>query len=205
VAQYDPTTAAAICGIDEDTIARGATVCEGQCSDDNLDHGHQSKHAWLRWRGRDQQLNLITATSASRAAPRFPLPPMQRDGTRECRRARGFPATARWKRSRTAKQSPHTGASTGFFSAKARLVHDRHFSGDGNGQIKALWLCDQPMTSMPNIPRIKRRCRTGIPGGAGCVCDVETTKYAHVYLRRAVGEKEGVFTNTERRVNLVRK
>jgi assimilatory nitrate reductase catalytic subunit len=36
--------------------------------------------------------------------------------------------------------------------------------------------------------------------------DVETTKYAHVYLPAALwGEKEGVFTNTERRVNLVRK
>src|SRR5690606_24402922 len=35
--------------------------------------------------------------------------------------------------------------------------------------------------------------------------DVETTQYAHLYLPAAVwAEKEGCFTNTERRVNLVR-
>ena len=36
--------------------------------------------------------------------------------------------------------------------------------------------------------------------------DVETTNYAHIFFPGAVwAEKEGVFTNTERRVNIVRK
>jgi len=36
--------------------------------------------------------------------------------------------------------------------------------------------------------------------------DVETTQYAHIFLPAAIwAEKEGVFTNTERRVNIIRK
>jgi predicted molibdopterin-dependent oxidoreductase YjgC len=36
--------------------------------------------------------------------------------------------------------------------------------------------------------------------------DVETTEYAHIFLPAAIwAEKEGCFTNTERRVNIVRK
>ena len=35
--------------------------------------------------------------------------------------------------------------------------------------------------------------------------DVETTQYAHIFLPAAIwAEKEGVFTNTERRVNMIR-
>jgi len=63
------------------------------------------------------------------------------------------------------------------------------------------------MTSMPNSPRIRKT----LESLEFCVVqdsyrDVETTQYAHVYLPGAVwAEKEGCFTNTERRINITRK
>ena len=63
-----------------------------------------------------------------------------------------------------------------------------------------------PMTSMPNTPRIRKT----LQNLEFCVVqdayeDVETADYAHVYLPASVwAEKEGCFTNTERRVNLTR-
>lgn len=76
------------------------------------------------------------------------------------------------------------------------------------GQIKGLWLvATNPMTSMPNTSRIRKTLEK-----LECLIvqdsyqDVETTEYAHVYFPAATwAEKEGCFTNTERRVNIVRK
>ncbi|HHH47686.1 MAG TPA: nitrate reductase, partial [Gammaproteobacteria bacterium] len=63
-----------------------------------------------------------------------------------------------------------------------------------------------PMTSMPNTARIRKTLEK-----LECLIvqdsyvDVETTQYAHIYFPAATwAEKEGVFTNTERRVNIVR-
>jgi assimilatory nitrate reductase catalytic subunit len=63
------------------------------------------------------------------------------------------------------------------------------------------------MTSMPNTPRIRKTLeKLEFMVVQDAYADVECTNYAHVFLPAALwGEKEGVFTNTERRVNLVRK
>jgi assimilatory nitrate reductase catalytic subunit len=60
---------------------------------------------------------------------------------------------------------------------------------------------------MPNTPRIRKTLeKLELMIVQDAYADVEATQYAHVYLPAALwGEKEGVFTNTERRVNLVRK
>ena len=52
VQNYDPTSAAKICGIDEDTIRTVARLyAKANASDEHLDDGHQPKHPRFRWRG----------------------------------------------------------------------------------------------------------------------------------------------------------
>jgi ferredoxin-nitrate reductase len=62
------------------------------------------------------------------------------------------------------------------------------------------------MTSMPNTARIRKTLeKLDFLVIQDAYADVETTQYAHMYLPAAVwAEKEGCFTNTERRVNIVR-
>jgi ferredoxin-nitrate reductase len=94
-----------------------------------------------------------------------------------------------------------------FFPKKRGLAETDIFPAIETGQIKGLWLvATNPMTSMPNTARIRKTLEK-----LECLIvqdayrDVETTEYAHVFLPAAVwAEKEGVFTNTERRVNVVR-
>ncbi|NOX75127.1 MAG: molybdopterin-dependent oxidoreductase, partial [Gammaproteobacteria bacterium] len=95
-----------------------------------------------------------------------------------------------------------------FFPKKRGLAETDIFPAIETGQIKGLWLvATNPMTSMPNTPRIRKTLER-----LECLIvqdsyrDVETTQYAHIYFPAATwAEKEGVFTNTERRVNIVRK
>jgi len=95
-----------------------------------------------------------------------------------------------------------------FFPKKRGLTETDIFPAIETGQIKGLWLvATNPMTSMPNTARIRKTLEK-----LECLIvqdsyrDVETTNYAHIFFPGAVwAEKEGVFTNTERRVNMVRK
>jgi assimilatory nitrate reductase catalytic subunit len=63
------------------------------------------------------------------------------------------------------------------------------------------------MTSMPNTARIRKTLeKLDFLVIQDAYADVETTQYAHMFLPAAVwAEKEGCFTNTERRINIVRK
>ena len=89
-----------------------------------------------------------------------------------------------------------------FFPKARGLFQTDIFPAIETGQIKALWVIGtNPMTSMPNTPRIRKT----LENLEFCVVqdayeDVETADYAHVYLPASVwAEKEGCFTNTERR------
>jgi assimilatory nitrate reductase catalytic subunit len=76
-----------------------------------------------------------------------------------------------------------------------------------SGEIKGLWLiATNPMTSMPNLGRIRKMMeKLEFLVVQDVYEDVETNKYSHVYFPAAVwAEKEGCHTNTERRVNLIR-
>jgi assimilatory nitrate reductase catalytic subunit len=100
------------------------------------------------------------------------------------------------------------GIDADFFPEKRGLFMTDIFPAIETGQIKALWLiATNPMTSMPNTPRIRKTLeKLEFMVVQDAYADVECTNYAHVFLPAALwGEKEGVFTNTERRVNLVRK
>ena len=76
-----------------------------------------------------------------------------------------------------------------------------------SGEIRGLWLiATNPMTSMANSGKYKHLFeKLEFLVVQDAYRDVETNQYSHVYFPAAVwAEKEGCFTNTERRVNLVR-
>jgi assimilatory nitrate reductase catalytic subunit len=95
-----------------------------------------------------------------------------------------------------------------FFPPKRGLFQTDIFPAIETGAIKGMWLIGtNPMTSMPNTSRIRKTLeKLEFLVVQDAYTDVETAQYAHIYFPAAMwGEKEGVFTNTERRVNLVRK
>jgi assimilatory nitrate reductase catalytic subunit len=130
-------------------------------------------------------------------------------GTREWSSCSGLPGYRALEKEKDRKDiAAYWGIDPEFFPKARGLFMTDIFPAIETGQIKALWLiATNPMTSMPNIPRIRKTLQSlEFLVVQDAYADVETTKYAHVYLPAALwGEKEGVFTNTERRVNLVRK
>jgi len=130
-------------------------------------------------------------------------------GTREWSSCSGLPGYRALEKEKDRETvAKYWGMDPDFFPKTRGLFMTDIFPAMETGQIKALWLvATNPMTSMPNIPRIKKTLQNlEFLVVQDAYTDVETTKYAHVYLPAALwGEKEGVFTNTERRVNLVRK
>ncbi len=94
-----------------------------------------------------------------------------------------------------------------FFPKKRGLFQTDIFPAIETGQIKGLWIiATNPMTSMPNTARIRKTLeKLEFLVVQDAYEDVETNEYSHVYLPAALwAEKEGCFTNTERRVNLIR-
>jgi predicted molibdopterin-dependent oxidoreductase YjgC len=75
------------------------------------------------------------------------------------------------------------------------------------GQIKGLWLiATNPLSSLPNTARIRRAMeQLDFCCVQDCYQDTESAQYAHVYLPAGTwAEKDGVMTNTERRINRVK-
>ena len=75
-----------------------------------------------------------------------------------------------------------------------------------SGQVKALWLvATNPLTSMPNTARIRKTLeKLEFCVVQDAYADVESSQYANVFFPASVwAEKDGCFTNTERRVNRV--
>ena len=100
------------------------------------------------------------------------------------------------------------GVDPAFFPETRGMAQTDIFPAIETGQIKGLWLvATNPMTSMPNSARIRRTLeKLDFLVVQDCYRDVETIQYAHMFLPGALwAEKEGCFTNTERRVNLTRK
>ncbi|MGH8718198.1 MAG: molybdopterin oxidoreductase family protein [Burkholderiales bacterium] len=211
VAQYDPTTAAGICGIDEDTIRHVARVyAKAGVAMSIWTMGiNQSTH------GSDgvaaiNNLNLITGNIGKPGGTSLSITGQcNAMGTREWSSCSGLPGYRVLEKAEHREEiARYWGIDPEFFPKQRGLFMTDIFPAMETGAIKALWLvATNPMTSMPNIPRIKKTLeQLEFLVVQDAYADVETTKYAHVYLPAALwGEKEGVFTNTERRVNLVRK
>jgi len=77
---------------------------------------------------------------------------------------------------------------------------DSSFAQAGFGLVAT-----NPLTSMANTPRIRRALeKLDFLVVQDAYADVETNQYAHLFLPAALwSEKEGCFTNTERRVSHV--
>jgi ferredoxin-nitrate reductase len=210
VENYDPTTAARLCGIDEDTIrtvARlyanaGAAMSIWTMGINQSTHGTDGVAAI-------NNLNLITGNIGKPGGTSLSITGQcNAMGTREWSGCSGLPGYRRLENAEHRKEiADFWGIDANFFPTKRGMTMTDIFPAIETGQIKGLWLiATNPMTSMPNTARI-RKCleKLDFLVVQDAYRDVETTQYAHLFLPAAVwAEKEGCFTNSERRVNLVR-
>jgi anaerobic selenocysteine-containing dehydrogenase len=210
VANWDPTTAAKICGIDEDTIrnvarlyAKAPAAMHIWCMGIN-----QSTHGSDGVVGMNN-LALLTGNIGKPGGTALSITGQcNAMGTREWSSCSGLPGYR-------ALENPEHREEIGkfwnvdpeFFPKKRGLFQTDIFPAIETGQIKGLWLvATNPLTSMPNTPRIRKTLeKLEFLVVQDSYQDMESIQYAHLYLPAAVwAEKEGTFTNTERRVNLVR-
>ena len=210
VAQYDPVTASRICGIDEDTIRNVARLYAkaGSAMAIWTMGINQSTHGTDGVAGINN-LNLITGNIGKPGGTSLSITGQcNAMGTREWSSCSGLPAYRQLENPQHRKEiAEHWGIDEDFLPAQRGMTMTDIFPAIETGAVKGLWLvATNPMTSMPNSARI-RKCleKLDFLVVQDSYRDVETTQYAHLYLPAAVwAEKEGCFTNTERRVNLVR-
>jgi predicted molibdopterin-dependent oxidoreductase YjgC len=211
VQNYDPSSAAAICGIDEDTIRNVARIYAKAGSAMSIwTMGiNQSTH------GSDgvvgiNNLNLITGNIGKPGGTSLSITGQcNAMGTREWSSCSGLPGYRYLENVDDRKEiGEFWNVDPDFFPNKRGLQQTDIFPAIETGEIKGLWLvATNPMTSMPNTERTRKILeKLDFLVVQDSYADVETTQYAHLFLPAATwAEKEGVFTNTERRVNMVRK
>lgn len=208
---YDPVSAARICGIDEDTIRLVArTYAEAGAAMSIWTMGiNQSTH------GSDgvaaiNNLNLITGNVGRPGGGGLSITGQcNAMGTREWSSCSGLPGYRVLENQDDRREiADFWGIDADFFPEARGLTETDIFPAIETGQIKGLWLvATNPMTSMANTARIRKTLeKLEFLVVQDAYADVETTDYAHVFLPAAMwAEKEGCFTNTERRVNYVTK
>ncbi len=210
VEQYDPVSASKICGIDEDTIRNvarvygkaGAAMSIWTMGINQSTHGSDGVVAI-------NNLNLITGNIGKPGGSSLSITGQcNAMGTREWSSCSGLPGYRALENDQDRKDiAEFWGIDEDFFPEKRGLFMTDILPAIESGQIKGLWLiATNPMTSMANTPRIRKTLEKleflVVQDAYG---DVETNEYSHVFLPAAVwAEKEGCFTNTERRVNLIR-
>ena len=210
VEQYDPVSASKICGIDEDTIRNvarvygkaGAAMTIWTMGINQSTHGSDGVVAI-------NNLNLITGNIGKPGGSSLSITGQcNAMGTREWSSCSGLPGYRALENDQDRKDiAEFWGIDEDFFPEKRGLFMTDILPAIESGQIKGLWLiATNPMTSMANTPRIRKTLEKleflVVQDAYG---DVETNEYSHVFLPAAVwAEKEGCFTNTERRVNLIR-
>lgn len=211
VQKYDPTTAAAICGIDEDTIRNVARIYA---------KADQAMSIWTMGinqstHGSDgvvgiNNLNLVTGNIGKPGGTSLSITGQcNAMGTREWSSCSGLPGY-RYLENREEREEigKFWNVNPDFFPKKRGLQQTDIFPAIETGEIKGMWLvATNPMTSMANTERTRKMLeKLEFLVVQDSYADVETTQYAHLFLPGATwAEKEGVYTNTERRVNIVRK
>ena len=210
VADYDPKTAQHVCGIDEDRIRTVARIyAKAPTAMSIWTMGiNQSTH------GSDgvvdiNNLNLITGNIGIPGGTSLSITGQcNAMGTREWSSCSGLPGYRALEKEKDRKKvAEFWGIDESFFPPARGLAQTDIFPAIETGEIKGLWLvATNPMTSMPNQPRIRKAMENlEFLVVQDVYEDVETNKYSHVFLPAAVwAEKEGCHTNTERRVNLTR-
>jgi len=211
VKTYDPVSASGVCGIPADTIRHVARLYAGAGAAMSIwTMGiNQSTH------GSDgvvgiNNLNLITGNIGKAGGTSLSITGQcNAMGTREWSSCSGLPGYRALEKEKDRETiAKYWGLDKEFFPEKRGLFMTDIFPAIESGEVKGLWIiATNPLTSMPNSHRIRKNLeQLEFLVVQDAYSDVETAQYAHVYLPAALwGEKEGVFTNTERRVNLVRK
>ncbi|MCW9048473.1 MAG: nitrate reductase [Gammaproteobacteria bacterium] len=209
VADYDPVSASKICGIDEDTIRNVARLYAkaGKAMSIWTMGINQSTH------GSDgvvgiNNLNLITGNIGKPGGTSLSITGQSNAmGTREWSSCSGLPGHRALENADHRQEiADYWGIDPEFLPKQRGLFQTDIFPAIETGQIKGLWLIGtNPMTSMPNTSRIRKTLeKLDFLVVQDAYEDVETTKYAHMFLPAAIwAEKDGCFTNTERRVNRV--
>ncbi len=207
---YDPVHAQHVCGIDEDRIRQVARLYAGAPSAMSIwTMGiNQSTH------GSDgvvaiNNLNLVTGNIGKPGGTSLSITGQcNAMGTREWSSCSGLPGYRALEKEKDRQLvAAFWGVDESFFPPKRGMAQTDIFPAIEDGRIKGLWLvATNPMTSMPNQPRIVKAMENlEFLVVQDVYEDVETNKYSHVFLPAAVwAEKEGCHTNTERRVNLTR-
>jgi len=210
VERWDPFTASQVCGVDEDTIRHVARLyAKAPKAMSIWTMGiNQSTH------GSDgvvaiNNLNLITGNIGKPGSTSLSITGQcNAMGTREWSSCSGLPGYRALEKEKDRKQiSKFWNVDPDFFPQKRGMFMTDILPAIETGQIKGLWLvATNPMTSMPNTARIRKTLeKLEFLVVQDAYSDVETNQYSHVFLPAAVwAEKEGCFTNTERRVNLIR-
>lgn len=211
VKTYDPETASGICGIDANTIRKVARIygeansamCIWTMGINQSTHGSDSVSAM-------NNLSLITGNIGKPGGTSLSITGQcNAMGTREWSSCSGLPGYRALENPAHRKEvAQFWNVDENFFPEKMGMKETDIFPAVETGQIKALWIiATNPLTSMANTARIRENFRNV----EFCVVqdayeDCETAQYAHVFLPGAVwAEKEGCFTNTERRINITRK
>ncbi len=210
VEQYDPVTASRICGIDEDTIRNvarlygkaGAAMTIWTMGINQSTHGSDGVVAI-------NNLNLITGNIGKPGGSSLSITGQcNAMGTREWSSCSGLPGYRALENEQDRQDiAAFWGIDPEFFPEKRGMFMTDILPAIETGQVKGLWLiATNPMTSMANTPRIRKTLeKLEFLVVQDAYRDVETNAYSHVFLPAAVwAEKEGCFTNTERRVNLIR-
>lgn len=209
VQRYDPTSAAKLTGIDEDTIRHvariyakaGAAMSIWTMGINQSTHGSDGVCAI-------NNLNLITGNIGKPGGTSLSITGQcNAMGTREWSSCSGLPGYRVLENAQhRAEVGRFWGVDPEFFPQQRGLTQTDIFPAIESGQIKALWLvATNPMTSMPNTARIRKTLeKLEFCVVQDAYVDVEAAQYAHAFLPASLwAEKDGCFTNTERRVNRV--
>ncbi len=209
VQDYNPKSAQHLCGIDEDTIRNVARLyARAPAAMSIWTMGiNQSTH------GSDgvcniNNLNLVTGNIGKPGGTSLSITGQcNAMGTREWSSCSGLPGYRLLENENHREEIANFwGIDPEFFPKKRGLTQTDIFPAIETGEIKGLWLiATNPMTSMPNTARIRKAFENlELLIVQDVYEDVETNQYSHIYFPASVwAEKEGVHTNTERRVNLI--
>ena len=209
VEKYDPVSAAKICGIDEDTIRSVARIYAGAGAAMSIwTMGiNQSTH------GSDgvvgiNNLALITGNIGKPGGTSLSITGQcNAMGTREWSSCSGLPNHRLLENEQDRKDiAQFWNIDEEFLPKKRGMFQTDIYHAIEAGHIKGLWLiATNPLSSLPNSERVRRAMqKLDFCVVQDCYEDSESNQYAHVYLPAGTwAEKEGVMTNTERRINLI--
>ncbi len=210
VKNYAPEEAEKICGIDAITIrmvARlyakaGSAMAIWTMGINQSTHGSDGVCAI-------NNLSLITGNIGKPGGTSLSITGQcNAMGTREWSSCSGLPGYRSLEKTEDRKEiADFWGVDEEFLPKKRGMFMTDILPAIETGEIKGLWLiATNPMTSMANTNLMRKLLsKLEFLVVQDAYRDVETNQYAHVYFPAAVwAEKDGCFTNTERRVNLIR-